>query len=77
MHWFVKKVWAINPCAPASHSTNRKLQNTRVNNLEPITFPFYYDQLVADADWNGHLDTVKVPIYVSEKDNASIYPTSK
>lgn len=24
MHWFVKKVWATNPRAPANHSTNRK-----------------------------------------------------
>lgn len=39
-----------------------------------MTFDFYYDQLVKDANWNGRLDTIRLPIYVCEKDVAPDYP---
>ncbi|KAG6358851.1 hypothetical protein INS49_012370 [Diaporthe citri] len=48
--------------------------NARVKDLQPMPFHFYYDQLVADADWNGRLDTIKLPIYACEIDDAPGHP---
>lgn len=41
-----------------------------------MKFDFYYDQPVDHAKWNGHLDTIDLPIYVCEKDSAPEYPDS-
>lgn len=60
--------------ADRKYNTNISRQNTRVKDLEPMSFHFYYDQLVADADWNGRLDIIKLPIYTCENDAAPGHP---
>lgn len=59
-----------------AYSRADHVQNSRVKDFQAQNFDFYYDQSVVNAEYNGRLDTITLPIYICENDNAPDYPDS-
>lgn len=82
MQWFINKVRNeefYQPIQDYMLRTNakNKPQDTRIKDLEPKYFKFYYDQLVTDVEYNGRLDTINLPIFTCENDKPPEYPDAE